>query len=184
MNPNTPADWVQKMELRRAALAIRQESKAGDMETSPTDAQGTAPEAALTLSSFAGGVNNCDSDSDTPFSPSNATRPATVGRGKRPAAAGLASSSTSKVGRWKPVPAAAFMVAAAAATGSAEGTTAGVTIAPLLAVSSGPSHLVGPPAPGAPAGLSREPSPADDGPSSVVVILGPRNVHQGVSLRP
>jgi len=186
------------MELRKAAVAARNKNKADAIQTSPTDARATARAAARTLASLTGGpVGVAESDDDlcSPRSPTPtampppinaqvaATPPSTKGNGKRPAAAGLALAGTAKVGRWTPAPPSA-LVATEAVAGSAAGASAGTTIAPRPTVCSGPSNLVGAPAPGRPAGPSGDPSLAADGSSPVAATLGLSVVPQRVSLRP
>jgi len=136
------------MKMRRVALAARRKDKADEIDTSPTDARATARAAAVTLASLGGGpvgVGKPDDDSiapplsmyavlNCPTSAGVAVTPSTKGKGKRAAAAGLASSSTAKVGRWKLPPPVALKATAAAVAGSAAGATTGATVAPRPAV--------------------------------------------------
>jgi len=197
MNPPTSSDRAHKIHLRRAALAARNKYKADNVDgvdKSPTDTRATARAAALTLASLGNGPAGPEETDDDSFAPHNtafmatqspkyagaaATRPSTRGKGKRPAAAAVASSVAKKVGRWTQSPPAVFMASATAVAGSASGTAA-VAIPPRPAMSSGPSGLVGSPAPGEPAGPLGEPSPAVNESYTVAGTLDLSGVPDGV----
>jgi len=183
MNPPTPEDRVHKTVLRRAAMAARAYEKAGDVDTSPTDARATAREAAQTLVSMGGDSDEDDDNVDMETAPAQA--PTRKTNGKRQAAAGLAMSAA-RTRRWAPAPPSAFMDPSPAVIASAAHATppqSTEAIAPLSSVRSGPSRLVGPPTPGAPAGPSGRQAPSGDGTSAVASAVGLREVHAGVSLR-
>jgi len=183
MNPPTPAVRVHKMVLRRAEMAARAKEQAGDVDTSPTDARATAREAAQTLVSMVSDSDEDDDNVEMETTPAQASTRQT--NGKRPAAAGL-EMSAAKARRWAPAPPSAFLdpspavFVSAAHVAPPQSTEA---VAPLSSVRSGPSRLVGSPAPGAPAGPSGLQSPFGDGPSAVASAVGLREVHAGVSLR-
>jgi len=186
MNPVTPADRAQKMELRRATVAARNKDQGGEAETSPTDTRATAREAAQTLASMGDVSDEAEDEEDYELEMACASAPGPSTKGKRPAAAGL-SPSTNKVGRWASAPLAAFVPTPRlplVATARSIVPQSAHPTAPPSVVWSGPSCLVGSSAPGAPAGPSGDKSLSVDGSSAVASAIGIRTVHSGVSLRP
>jgi len=164
-------------------MATRAKEQAGDVDTSPTDARATAREAAQTLVSM--GSDSDEDDDNVEMETAPAQAPTRQTNGKRPAAAGLAMSAA-KARRWAPAPPSAFLdpspavFVSAAHVAPPQSTEA---VAPLSSVRSGPTRLVGPPAPCAPAGPSGRQSPSGDGTSAVASAVGLREVQAGVSRR-
>jgi len=190
MTRHSPADRAAKMELRRAAVAARKKRVEEAKNNSPIDARATAREAALTLASIGGGLGI---EEDSNMDCAEASSPMAVtpnSKSKRPAAAGSPLESVAKVGRYAPAPAEAFVsstasVAAAgvvAVSGSRDSDVTenvAVEIAPRPVVLSGPFQLVGPPAPGPPAGPSGDPSAADEDSPAAALALGLSAVYNG-----